>query len=216
PSSAGAVFRRGDDVPAVDQEFGAGAGGLGRGRGPDLVGGGIAGGPDAGGHDAEVRPVPALDGLDLDGGGDDAVEACVRGESREPGDLLAQGAQFPSPGLLEVGGGEGGQHRDADEERPVVAGGLAGGAQHRGAAGNVDGEHVDVEGAGGLDGACDRGGDVVELEVQEDALAALLESTDDVGPRGGEELGADLVPVDGGADALHQVERGPGIRQVEG
>src|SRR5690606_34946713 len=74
----------------------------------------------------------------------------------------------------------------------------------------------DVEGAGGLDGACDGGGDVVEFEVEEDVLAALLESTDDVGPRGGEELGADLVPVDGGADALHQVERGPGIRQVEG
>src|SRR5690606_20020973 len=199
-----------------DQEVRAGASGLGRRGGPDLVCRVVAGRTDPGGDDAERGPVPAFDGLDLDGGCDDAVEPGVGGEGREPGDLFAQGAELPAPDLFEVGGGEGGQHGDADDQRPIDARRLAGGPEHSGAAGGVDGEHVHAEGSGGFDGARHGRRDVMVLQIEEDALSAALERAHDVGPCGGEELGADLVPVHGRPQALHEVERGPGIGQIEG
>ena len=68
---------------------------------------------------------------------------------------------------------------------------------------------------GHLGGAAHRLGDVVELEVEKDALVALVQRVDELAPLGDVELEPDLVALDGVAERVDLLERGARVRMVE-
>jgi hypothetical protein len=77
---------------------------------------------------------------------------------------------------------------------------------HGAAAGSVQREQLDAEVGGGGHGVSDGARDVVVLEVEEDAPAAVGQGADQVGARAREEGRPDLVEVDGVREAVHEVE----------
>ena len=91
-----------------------------------------------------------------------------------------------------------------------------GGAQHLGAAGSVQREHLDRERAEGLDGLGDRVGDVVELQVEEDIEAHVGDFAHIVRTVGGEHLKADFHPAQLAAQLVE--DRGGGFagRDIKG
>ncbi len=111
------------------------------------------------------------------------------------------------PDARHVGGGKAGQGGDGQEQRGgvMVPGFLAGGRQHGSAAARVQCQHVHPKPARRPDGPPDGVGDVVELKVQEQALAAPADLFHQAGALGREEFQADLEipdmtrqPIDGG------------------
>ena len=87
--------------------------------------------------------------------------------------------------LLVVHGGEYGD-AEKSEFGGVFGTGLFGPADHFGASGSVDCEHFDRECGDALDGFGDGVGDVVKLEVEEDAVSAVSDLAHEVGAVGGE------------------------------
>ena len=68
---------------------------------------------------------------------------------------------------------------------------------------------------GDLGGAAHRLGDVVELEIEKDALVALVQRVDQLAPLGEVELEPDLVALDGVAERVDLLERGARVRVIE-
>jgi hypothetical protein len=80
-----------DDGASDHEVVGAGGDGAGGRRGPELVVGAAARGPDARCDDEELVAVPTFHDLGLERRGDDAVEPGVGGERGEADDLVADG-----------------------------------------------------------------------------------------------------------------------------
>ena len=70
-----------------------------------------------------------------------------------------------------------------------------GGGEHGGATGRVEGDHADAERGGRTHRSGYGVGNVVELEVEEDGVAALEERFEDGGTGGDEELQTYLEPA---------------------
>lgn len=177
---------------------------------------GASGGADAGGDKDGAGADGFAQGGEFEGGADEALDAGFEGEAGEVEDLFfGAGLDVDGTELLAVHGGEDGDPEEG-EFRGVLGAGLFGPAYHLRAACCVEGEHFDGEGGDALDGLGHGVGDVVELEIEEDAVSAVGDLTDEVGAVGGEELEADLDPLDG---AVKAVEEGEGFLaggQVEG
>ena len=70
--------------------------------------------------------------------------------------------------------------------------------------------HPHAEPCGGGDGAGDGVGNVVELQIEEDAIPASDEALDDGRPVAGEQTAADLEAADGAAKPVGERVRGLG------
>ena len=167
-----------DDRPADDEVAGAGRERAGRRSRPVLIALGVAGAADAGRDDGEPLAALRSDQRDLLRRGDDAVEAGRLRERGEPLDLTGDGAGDADLGehrLVEAG-----QHRDRDDQRRRACRRCAASssAASRAAriivepARGVDVDHPDAEPRRRADRAGDGVRDVVELQVEEHAVAA--------------------------------------------
>ena len=175
-----------EDGATDDDEAGACSGGLGGCKYAFLFVAGAAGGADTGGDKDGV----VADGLsqrgEFEGGANETANAGVEGEAGEVEYLIfGWGLYVDLAKLLVVHGGEYG-----DAEKSEVGGvfgtGFFGPADHFGASGSVEGEHFDGECGDALDGFGDGVGDVVKLEVEEDAVSAVGDLAHEVGAVGGE------------------------------
>jgi len=104
----------------------------------------------------------------------------------------------------------GGQLRDRDEQRPRAV--RAGEARERGLhhglrAGGVQVHNVGPQGREHTHGLFHGVGDVVQLEIEEDGVAAALELADDVRSLGVEQLHADLDEGLAAGEAVEKTER---------
>jgi len=97
------------------------------------------------------------------------------------------------------------QHGDGKQANSIGGGNR--GFEHRGPSRGMNGQQVDVEVVCGPYGTGDRVGNVVELEVEKDPLAAATERADDARAGTGEELQPDLVEVDVVAESVDDFER---------
>lgn len=105
---------------------------------------------------------------------------------------------------------------DGDGKELRRAGGtgkrFTGGGEHGGSAGGVEGEHVDAQPGGRANGAGNGVGDIVELEVEEDAMAATQDGLEDRRARGDKELEANLEPRTGVVQPVEKDGGSAGIR----
>ena len=74
-------------------------------------------------------------------------------------------------------------------------GGFRGGLNHGLSAGGVQRHQVHAKAGASLHGTRDGAGDIVQFEVEKDALAGILDHSHHVGALGGEELQADFVEI---------------------
>jgi len=194
-----------------------GSGGESGGGGGDafLVGGLAAGRTDAGDDEGRGGKAVAQAG-GFFRAGNEAVDARSGGGVGEAQDLVFRGVVDADGGELElIHAGEDG---DGEELGRVGhgGGGFSSGFEHGGATGGVDGEELGAEGGDGADGARNGVGDVVELEVEEDGVAAMAEFPDEGGAFGDEELKADLEPVAEVVELTGEGEGGRGTGVIEG
>jgi hypothetical protein len=75
--------------------------------------------------------------------------------------------------------------------------------------------HPAAERGGGRDRGRHGGGDVVELQVEEDAATAARQRADDIGTLGGEEPAADLEAADDIAQIVGERQRRGAVLDVE-
>ena len=87
--------------------------------------------------------------------------------------------------------------------------------EHLAPAGRVHRQQLDADLGGDLGGAPHRLGDVVQLEIEEDALVALVQLVDERAPFGDVQLEPDLVALDGVAERVDLLERGARVRMIE-
>jgi hypothetical protein len=80
----------------------------------------------------------------------------------------------------------------------------------------VEGEQFDAKSGGGAGSGGGGIGDVVELEVEEDGVAASDQRLDHSGTSGDKEFQANLEPMDGLFELADKAKCGCGIGQVEG
>ena len=180
-----------------------------------LIFSGGSGGADAGDHEKSVGVEFFSEHGCLFRGADEAGDARGFGETAQAENLV--GWRCGDADAVELFGVHAGEDGDGEEARGV--GGLCGlccGGHHGGSACGVDGE----EGGSGLRDGVDGGGygvgDVVELEVEEDVEAAIAELFDDLVASGIVELHADLEPLAGLFERVHEPESLGGGRVVEG
>ena len=102
-----------------------------------------------------------------------------------------------------------------DRSRRFLVGGVARRAHHRRAAGRVDVDHPDAEPRGRGDRAGDGVRDVVELQVEEHAIAAADQLFDERRAVAGEQPAADLEAADRAAQRVGERARLVGGVDVE-
>ena len=170
---------------ADDDKAGACGGGLCGGQDAFLLVAGTACGADAGGDEDGFVADGFSEGSEFEGGADEAANAGIDGESGEVQDLFFGLCLYVD--LTELLVVHRGKNSDAEEGElgGVFGAGLFGPADHFGASGGVQGEHFDGECGDALHGFGDGVGDVVKLEVEEDAVPAVGDLPDEVGPIGG-------------------------------
>lgn len=177
----------------------------------DLAAGGADAGDDEDGFVAQLGPQRS----DLFGRADHAVDSRVLRELCQPQDLFGgSGIDAGSVELRRIHAG-----KDGDGEQPWRTGSegsLGGGGHHDRASGGVDGEQGGSRLCRGADGSGDGVGNVVELEVEEDVEAAVAEGLDEGIAGGVVKLHADLEPLAGAGELVHEVEGGFGGGEVEG
>lgn len=191
-----------EDRASDDDVIGACGGGLSGSEDAFLFVAGAAGGADAGGDKYGVAADGLAHGGDFEGGADEALDAGLTGHASEVEDLcFGWGLYVDLSELLVVHGGENGDAEEMEMGR-VLGACFFGPADHFGAAGCVEGEHFDGERGDALDGFGDGVGDVVQFEIEKDAMTAVGDLADEVGPVGGEELEPDFDPLDGAVEAV--------------
>ena len=131
-----------------------------------------------------------MDGSGLQRGTDHTVQPCRSGVSGiAEHHLLQRGVdqQLPLHALL-IGGGQLG---DGDEQRAGAVGAgeaLQSGGHHGGGTGGVEVDDVHIQRRQGGHGLSHRVGDVVELQIQKDAVAPAADLPDDGGTLGVKQL----------------------------
>src|SRR5690606_35454645 len=140
----------------------------------------------------------------LEGRANHAVHTGRCGQVAEARDLVPHGKQLAVPDLLDACRREGRENRDREDPGTIAARSLRGRLEHLRAARRMHGEQVHAVRRGRLDGAGDRTRDVVELQVQEDALPARSKLPEQWGPGPGEEWGSDFVPANRVAQSIDE------------
>ena len=168
---------------------------------------------DTGCHDQEAGAAGLADERDLVGGRHDAVHARVLREEREPPDGVADAAadaDLPERRLVVAG-----EDRDRQQLRAHRRQRAHRRLQHGAPAEAVEGGERHAELCGARDGSGHGVGDVVELQVEEHALAAPDDLAHELGSRGGEGLAAQLEEAHPAREAVHELARGVGLRHVD-
>jgi len=194
--------------------IGAAGDGGGRGLDPLLVTGCAACRAHPGGDD---QPAPCFgqgaDQCRLARAGDDAVGPGLKGSGGAGGHDFGQIAGHDQSGV-KVGPVKRGQDRHGKDPQPRTARALLGRANHMRVA--VNGQEIQIILGNAPDRCLDRGADVKELHVKEDALAMFLLQLIGKGKSApGQHAKADLVKAGGVADLLGQFQPGKRIRHVQ-
>ena len=208
------VGRLGDRA-ADDEHAGSGANGGFGGGDSTLIAADHAGAANAWGDQQGLRAQPLAEGSDFPSGADQAGDAGAEGEVGQPEDLIAWrcgDADLGERCVIHAGQDSDGQQLGV---APLLPGGGRSGFEHSSATGGVDGEQAGSGGGNGADRARDGVGDIVKLEVQEDAQAALPKPFDEGQTGGAEQLQADLNPAAAVAERVDQRQRGICGREVE-
>ena len=148
--------------------------------------------------------------------GDEAIDPRSGGGFGEAQDLVFRGVADADSGELKL------IHAGEDSDREELGrvgnrgGGFGSGFEHGRAAGGVDGEEFGAEGSDGTHSAGDGVGNVVELEVEKDGVAAMAEFANDGVAFGEVELEADLEPLAEALEAAGESESGRSIGVIEG
>src|ERR1035441_1079478 len=183
------------DGAAYDQVAGALAEGFGGGGDALLVACLSAGGADAGGDQHAIGAGEGAQGRHLLGRADEAAQPGGEAHPRQQFDLFAGGA-LDADGA-DLGRVHAGEHGDGEEFRRVGDAGERGpgGGQHGGTTCGVDGDHAHAQRGGGAHGGGHGVGNVVELEVEEDGVAAPDERLENGGTGGDKKLQPHLEPL---------------------
>jgi hypothetical protein len=201
---------------ATDDEEAGSCGERGGGSGDALLVGGVGAGRTDAGDDEGCCGVALAEGGDFFRAGDEAIDPRSGGGFSEAQDLVFRGVADADSGELKLI--HAGEDSDGEELGRVRnrGGGFRSGFEHGRAAGGVDGEEFGAGGSDGAHGAGDSVGNVVELEVEEDGVAAMAELMDDGGAFGDEELEADLEPLAEALEAAGESESGRSTGVIEG
>jgi hypothetical protein len=204
------------DGAADDQVAGALAQGFG-GRGYALlVADGGAHGADAGDDEYALRAGEGTEGSNLLWGADKAANSF--GDAHAGKKVNLSGGCAIEANGRDLGGIHAGEHGDGEQLRPVwhAFKGIAGGGQHRRSTRGVDSEHVDAESGDRAYGSGHRIGNVVELQIEKDGVAALEERFKDGRAGGGEQLQAYFEPLASALKLVGQSDGGSGVGDIEG
>ena len=105
--------------------------------------------------------------------------------------------------------------RGRDDRADFPIGGVARRPHHLRAARGMHVDHPRAQPRGRTNRACDGVGDVVKLQIEEDAIASRGELLDDRRPQAGEQATADLETADRAAQRIGQRPRLSGRVDVE-
>src|SRR6478735_8806656 len=136
-----------------------------------LIAAGGAGGPDAGRDQDHFGTERRAQGRDLGGGANQAVNARAVRQPTEPQGVVG-GAVVHASGA-QIGGVERGEHGDGQQlqARAFALGARGRGLEHARTARRMQGEKAGAELARGRYRSLHRFGDVVQLQIEEDAIA---------------------------------------------
>ncbi len=204
------------DGPAHHQVACTGSDSVGRRGDPLLVSGLGTGWPDARDYeDSTGSSQRAQSGGFLRG----ANKAADTGRQTHPGEQFYLFAgRTENPGclqLLSIHAGEDGDGKQFGRVRQLLCRG-AGRGEHRRPAERVDREHARAMGRRGANGPRHRVRDVVQLQIEEDRVAAGSQQFQNRRTGGGEKLQAHLEPATPAVQSVHQFESGRGCGRVQG